>query len=214
MIVKNVMTKDPICVVSDASLTDAKALMNKHKISKLPVIDKEKNLVGILTKNDLAKAGPSDATTLDMFEIGYLLSKLTVSKIMSKKVITVMESEVVEECARIMVDNQIGCVPVMKGKVLVGIVTESDLFHLFTDMFGARQKGVRATLCMEDKPGMISCLSKEISEMEGNIISLVTREWHEKNKRKLSVKVTGISVSQFEKILEKIGVEAEDLRVV
>ena len=67
---------------------------------------------------------------------------------------------------------------------------------------------------MEDKPGMISCLSKEISEMKGNIISLVTREWHEKNKRKLSVKVTGISVSQFEKILEKIGVEAEDLRVV
>lgn len=213
MIVKSVMTRDPICIAPDASVTDAKALMNKHKISKLPVVDKNNQLVGILTKNDLSKAGPSEATTLDMFEIGYLLSKLTVSKIMSKNVITVSEDETVEECARIMVDNQIGCIPVMDGSILVGIITESDLFNLFTDMFGARQSGVRATLNMEDKPGAIACLADEIASLKGNIISVVTRESKDKDKRKLTIKVTGISLPQFEEILKKLNITAEDLRI-
>lgn len=214
MIVKSVMTKNPICILPDASVTDAKALMNKHKVSKLPVVDKDRKLVGILTKNDLSKAGPSDATTLDMFEIGYLLSKLTVSKIMNKKVITVTENEVVEECARIMVDNQIGCIPVMSDCVIVGIITESDLFHLFTDMFGARQSGVRVTLKLDDRPGMISALANEIADKKGNVISMVTRECPEKGKRKLTVKISDLSLSQVEEILSKVGVVPEDVRVV
>lgn len=213
MIVKNVMAKNPVCIAPEASVTDAKALMNKHKIGKLPVVDKANRLVGILTKNDLSKAGPSEATTLDMFEIGYLLSKLTVSKVMNKNVITVAENETVEECARIMVDNQIGCVPVMDGNVLVGIITESDLFNLFTDMFGARESGVRASLKMEDKPGAIANLAEEIARQNGNIISIVTRECQDKENRKVTVKVTGLSVSQFEEILDKIGIKAEDLRI-
>lgn len=213
MIVKSVMTKDPICVNQDASVTEAKALMNKNDISKLPVIDKSNKLVGILTKNDLLKASPSDATTLDMFEIGYLLSKLNVAKVMSKKVISVSEDEVVEEAARIMVDNQIGCVPVVNGDIVVGIVTESDLFHLFTDMFGARQSGIRATLCLDDKPGMIATLSACVAELQGNIISMVTRDASEKNKRKVTIKVTGITEAQFKGILEKLSVVAEDIRV-
>ncbi len=213
MIVKNVMAKNPVCIAPEASVTDAKALMNKHKIGKLPVVDKANRLVGILTKNDLSKAGPSEATTLDMFEIGYLLSKLTVSKVMNKNVITVAENETVEECARIMVDNQIGCVPVMNGSVLVGIITESDLFNLFTDMFGARESGVRASLKMEDKPGTIANLAEEIARQNGNIISIVTRECQDKENRKVTVKVTGLSVPQFEEILNKIGIKAEDLRI-
>lgn len=213
MIVKNVMAKNPVCIAPEASVTDAKALMNKHKIGKLPVVDKANRLVGILTKNDLSKAGPSEATTLDMFEIGYLLSKLTVSKVMNKNVITVAENETVEECARIMVDNQIGCVPVMDGNVLVGIITESDLFNLFTDMFGARESGVRASLKMEDKPGAIANLAEEIARQNGNIISIVTRECQDKENRKVTVKVTGLSVLQFEEILNKIGIKAEDLRI-
>ena len=106
MIIRNVMTRNPYIISPESSVTEAKALMSKKNISKLPVVDKSNRLVGIITKNDLAKAGPSDATTLDMFEIGYLLSKLTVSKVMVKDVVTVSENEVVEEAARIMVDRQ------------------------------------------------------------------------------------------------------------
>lgn len=214
MIIKNVMTRNPYVISLESSVTEAKALMSKKNISKLPVVDKSNKLVGIITKNDLAKAGPSDATTLDMFEIGYLLSKLTVSKVMTKDVVTVSENEVVEEAARIMVDRQIGCIPVVENDVLVGIVTESDLFHLFTDIFSARQNGVRATIVMDDKPGQFLHITEDIARLNGNIVSVVTQELSDKAKRLVTVKATGISAGQFEEILSNLSLKADDIRVV
>ncbi len=212
MLVKNVMTKNPITILPECSITEAKALMNKKNIGKLPVVDKDNKLVGILTKKDLAKAAPSEATTLDMFEIGYLLSKITVEKAMTKKVVTVPDTEVVENAARVMVDNGIGCVPVMSGNLLVGIITESDLFGLFTDMFGAREKGVRFILTMDDTPGQLAKLVSEIAKENGNLISLVTRELKEKGKRRLTVKVAGISENQLKEILKQLNMTADDIR--
>ena len=115
MIVANVMTRNPTFVSPDMSINDAKELMLKEKIGKLPVLDKNNRLIGLVTKKDLVKAGPSGATTLDMYEISYLLSKLKVEKIMEKNVFTVQQTEVVEEAARIMADEAISCLPVMKG---------------------------------------------------------------------------------------------------
>ena len=86
MRVKDVMTHNPVYISPSASVIEAKTLMSKQNISKLPVLNNEKKLVGIITKNDLNRAGPSQATTLDMYEIGYLLSKLDVEKIMHKNV--------------------------------------------------------------------------------------------------------------------------------
>jgi acetoin utilization protein AcuB len=214
MIVKDVMTRNPIYVMPDTSLTEARALMTKKNISKLPVMDKEDKLVGIITKNDLAKAGPSQATTLDMYEIGYLLSKLTVEKIMTKKVVSVSETEVVEEAARIMVDNQIGCLPVMQDDIMVGIVTESDLFHLFTDMFGARHNGVRVTVNTDDKPGQLAKIAVKIAELKGNIVSVVTRECQDPGNRRITIKATGITIKQMESILAECNNEVEDIRVI
>jgi CBS-domain-containing membrane protein len=214
MIVKDVMSRNPIYVAPETSLTEAKALMVKKNISKLPVIDKNGRLAGIITKNDLAKAGPSEATTLDMYEISYLLTKLTVEKIMTKKVVTVTESEVVEEAARIMVDNQIGCLPVMKEDIMVGIVTESDLFHLFTDMFGARHSGVRATLNTDDKPGQLARIAEKIASLKGNIVSVVTRECRDPGNRRITIKATGITIKQMEAILAECNGTVEDIRVV
>ena len=213
MIIRNVMTRNPYIISPESSVTEAKALMSKKNISKLPVVDKSNRLVGIITKNDLAKAGPSDATTLDMFEIGYLLSKLTVSKVMVKDVVTVSENEVVEEAARIMVNRQIGCIPVVENDVLVGIVTESDLFHLFTDMFCAGKKGVRAALVLDDKPGQFLHITEEIARLNGNIVSLVTQELEDKTKRLITVKATGITIEQFKEILSKIQLTADDIRI-
>ena len=200
MIIKDVMKKNVIVVTPETSSTEAKEIMTKNNISKLPVLDHDK-LVGIVTKNDLLQAGPSQATTLDMYEIGYLLSKLTVKKIMCKKVISISSSEVVEEAARIMVDNQIGCLPVVNDGVLVGIITENDLFHLFTDMFGARNKGVRVALLVDDKPGQMAMITRLIAENAGNIVSAVTTEIEGSNKRRLTIKSTGIS----EKKMKEIG---------
>ena len=214
MIIRDVMTKDPVCVTEDTSVTEAKSIMQKKDFNKLPVLNSSKKLVGIITKNDIQKASPSEATTLDMFELGYLLSKLTVGKFMTKKVITVQETEVVEEAAKIMVDNEIGCIPVMKDDVLVGIVTESDLFQLFTDMFGARHSGVRAVVGMQDKPGQLAKVIDKIADLKGNIVSAVTRETKDKDIRRFTIKATNITLKQMEDILSEVEADVIDLRIV
>ena len=212
MIIANVMTRNPIFVSPDMSVNDARALMTREKIGKLPVLDKNTRLVGIVTKKDLVKAGPSAATSLDMYEISYLLSKLKVETVMERNVLTVQQTEVVEEAARIMADSQVGCLPVMKGELLVGIITETDLFRTFVDMFGARHDGIRATFQVEEKPGMIAQVSKAIADANGNIVSLVTFDGDDMSQRRCTVKVTGVERSTFEEILRNSTLEIEDIR--
>ena len=193
MLVKNVMTKNPITILPDASVTEARAIMNKNNIGKLPVVDKNFKLVGMLTKNDLAKASPSQATTLDMYEISYLLSKLNVEKIMVKDVVTVQDTEVVENAAKLMLDHGIGCVPVLSGDLVVGILTESDLFSLFTEMFGATRSGIRMIFSLDDKPGQLAKIVDEIADKNGNLVSLVTRELKDSTLRRVTMKVSGVT---------------------
>ncbi len=214
MIIRTVMTKNPICVMENTSVTEAKQIMNDNKISKLPVLNSSKKLVGIITKNDIAKVSPSEATTLDMYEISSLLAKLTCAKFMTKKVITIPETEVVEEAARIMADKNIGCLPVVKDDIVVGIVTESDLFSLFVSMFGARENGVRANFSQPDKPGELAKILGKIAEAKGNIISLVTRESDEPEQRRVTLKVAGIDLGALESILKECGSAIIDIRSI
>ena len=212
MIVKEVMRTNVICASSDTKATEVKNMMTENNVSKLPVVDNGK-LVGIVTKNDLLKAEPSSATTLDMFEISYLLSKLTVKKIMNTKVISVGPNEVVEEAARIMVDNKISCLPVVDGDALIGIITKSDLFHMFTEMFGAREKGVRVVALVNDGPGVLAKVAKEISDLNANIISAVTTKQGIDNKIMLTIKATGLDEAKMKSIFEDAGFEIQDIRV-
>jgi len=146
MIVEKRMTRNPITVHPDTTVIDAQALMRREKISRLPVVDRNGRLVGIVSEKDLIYASPSRASTLDVYEMNFLLSKLTVETVMTKKVITIDGDTPVEDAARIMVDNDIGGLPVMKGNTLVGIITESDIFKMFLELFGTREKGLRVTL--------------------------------------------------------------------
>lgn len=212
MIVANVMTRNPVFVSPEMSVNDARALMTREKITKLPVLDKNNRLVGIITKKDLVKAGPSAATTLDMYEISYLLSKLKVEKVMEKNVLTVQQTEVVEEAARIMADSAVGCLPVMKGDLLVGIITETDLFRAFINMFGARHDGVRATFQLEEKPGMLANLSRAIADKNGNIVALVTFEGDDMTKKRCTCKASGVDKQTMEEILGATEAIIEDIR--
>jgi len=214
MIIRDVMTKNPICVEETTPITEAKQIMTKNNFGKLPVLDKSKKLIGIITKNDIAKASPSEATTLDMYEISYLLSKLTCGKCMTKKVLTVTGNEVVEEAAKIMIDNEIGCVPVVENDVVVGIVTESDLFQLFTNMFGARYKGVRANFYMQDKPGELATFSAKVADAKGNVIAIVTRESEKPSTRRVTIKATDISLDTMKSIITESGAEIIDVRMM
>ncbi|MDR0597739.1 MAG: CBS and ACT domain-containing protein [Treponema sp.] len=213
MIIKFVMTKNPVTARPDMSMTEARSLMDKKGIGHLPVLDRNNNLAGIVTKKDLLKAGPSPATTLDMYEIGYLLSKLKIEKIMVKDVITVEENDVVEEAARIMADRDIGCLPVMKGKILTGIITETDLFRFFVKVFGARQPGVRITLHVAEKPGQLEKLTHAIAVKGGNVAALVSSEGDDPDHRRIAIKISGMSRSDIEEAVRSLPEAAlEDIR--
>ncbi|MHC6203081.1 CBS and ACT domain-containing protein [Breznakiellaceae bacterium SP9] len=213
MIISDVMTKNPISIHPDMSVTELRSLMDKEHIGHLPVLDKNNRLVGIVAKKDMLKAGPSAATSLDMYEISYLLSKLKTEKIMVKQVRTVRETDVVEEAARIMADEAIGCLPVLKEELLVGIITKTDLFYVFVNAFGARRSGVRLTLHVPEKPGQLEKLTHAIAAKGGNIITLVSFDGDDTDYRRITLKVSGMSRSDIEESVHAIPqAELEDIR--
>ena len=113
-----------------------------------------------------------------------------------------------------MVNNQVGCLPVVKENAVVGIITESDLFHLFTDMFGARAKGVRAVVVIDDTPGQLAKLAQKIADAGGNIVSAVTSDLNENQKRLLTIKASGIEIDKMKEILNDISAISEDVRML
>ena len=130
MLVGDKMSKPVISISPDMPISDALILMKKEKIRRAPVV-KDGKLVGIVSDKDLLNASPSPVTTLSIWEMNYLLSKITVSEVMTSNVLTVTEDTPIEQAARIMADNKIGGLPVMKDGHCVGIITETDLFKVF-----------------------------------------------------------------------------------
>ena len=207
------MTSPLVIVSPTLSIMDALAMMNREKIRHMPVVDKYK-LIGIVTKNDLLNASPSKATTLTMWEINSLLAKITIKDVMSSPVITTTEDTPIEEAARIMVDNQISCLPVMRGNELVGIITETDLFKIFMELMGARNRGVRLTAEVKDTPGTLSRLSQAIYEAGGNIIALGTFSGETIASTLLTIKVEGIEEQNLKKALEPHVLKLTDVRML
>ncbi|HOV94511.1 MAG TPA: CBS domain-containing protein [Spirochaetales bacterium] len=206
------MTRNPITITPDTTVPEAQAIMRREKIRRLPVLDKNGKLVGIVSALDLSHASPSPASTLDVWEMHYLISKLKVEQVMSKKVITVPEDLPIEEAARIMVDNEISGLPVMRGSLLVGIITESDLFKLFIELFGARHKGIRLTLLLPEKRGELAKVSNAITKCGGNIISFATFEGEDPSNALCTVKVTGVEKEPLLEALTPVVERVIDVR--
>lgn len=192
MTVGRCMTKNPVTIHPDVSVPEAQAILRREKIHRLPVLDKSNKLVGIVTSSDLIHATPSQATALDMYELNYLISKLKVDKIMTHKVITVSEDLPIEEAARMMADSNISGLPVMRGDIVVGIITESDLFKLFIELFGARHAGVRLTLLLPEKRGELAAVASAINGAGGNIVSMATFDGEDPTNSYCTIKVEGV----------------------
>ena len=134
MLVARRMSPDPKTIAPDVSVAEATERMQRERVRRYPVLDKRGKLVGIVSLDDLLRSSPSAVTSLNIWEISYLLSQVKVKDVMTKQVITVTESTPLEEAAKIMLDRKIGGLPVMRGAKLVGIITESDIFRTFAEM--------------------------------------------------------------------------------
>lgn len=139
LLVKDWMTTDVICVPPDMVLPDAAALMRKKRIRRLPVVDEHGVLIGIISQSDILAAKPSQATSLDIWEINYLLSRLKIRKVMTRDPLTVFPESTIKEAAQIMHDHKIGGLPVVdEQRHVVGIITESDIFRILIAWFNEK----------------------------------------------------------------------------
>ena len=174
MLVKDQMTPNPVCGHPEMPVTEAQALMQEHNFRHLPILDAENRLVGLVTQRSLMHAIPDDLDQFGPFVVNYVLAKLQAHNIMVRDVITIGPNTTIEEAARIMADNKIGCLPVMQEDELVGIISDSDLFRIMMELLGARRAGVRMTVLQPDRAGEVARLTKTIDEQGGYVSVFVT----------------------------------------
>lgn len=192
MLVGDRMSHPVITVYPETTLEDALELMHKERIRRLPVVDRRGTLVGIISERVILRALPSDATTLSVWEARDMVRKLTVSKFMAEEVITISEDTPLEEAARIMSDNQISALPVVRGEKLVGMITEKDLFKIFLELLGAREPGVRVTAIVSKGPGRLLNITKAIFDQGGDILALGTFLGENTTNGEIALKVAGV----------------------
>jgi acetoin utilization protein AcuB len=212
MLVKDWMTKEPLVVSPKTSIEEAIRTMRQYRVRHLPVVKNEDRLVGLVTQTDLLQVSPSPATSLSIWEINFLLARMTVRDAMTTEIIVVDEECPLEEAALVMAEHKFGCLPVVEGKRLVGIITETDLFNIFTEQLGARSTGVRLTLQIDDVKGALAALTGRITELGGNIIRLTTLPGREQGKVIVTVKIEGSDQGVLVKGLSEIGARVLDAR--
>lgn len=212
MLVKNRMSQPVITVGPETPIMDALNTMKTNNIRRMPVVDERGNLLGIISDKDLLNAGPSDATSLSVWEINYLVAKITVKKVMTTKVLTVTENTAIEEAARIMVDNKVGGLPVMRGEQIVGVITESDLFKILLELMGARESGVRVTALVPDLLGELDKVTHTIAEAGGSFISFGQFNGDDDNHRIVTFKVSGMDQEQVVTAVSPVVDQIVDVR--
>jgi acetoin utilization protein AcuB len=212
MLVGERMTRNPVTIREDESIDDGLHLMRERKVRRLPVLDASGRMVGMVSDKDLLHAAPSPATSLSVYELHYLLAKLTIKQVMSSPVVSVSPDTPIEEAARIMADNKIGGLPVLEAGELVGIVTETDIFKILVELLGARAPGLRLTLAVQDAKGGLARLAGAIAGIGGNIISVVVYGCAPDGECHITLKISDVEEPALRAILADLGARIVDLR--
>ena len=215
MLVKYWMHENVVTVEPKDSMQQAIKLIKKHKIRRLPVVENGK-VVGIVTDRDLKRASASDATTLEIHELFYLISTIKVEDIMTRDPITVPMDYTVEETAEILLNNKISGVPVVdhEGR-LKGIITQTDLFRTLMTLTGLSKRGIQFAFQMEDRPGSIKETADIIRKYGGRVISILSHCGRvPTGYRKVYIRAYGIDRSKQEQLKESLKKSAELLYMV
>jgi acetoin utilization protein AcuB len=206
MLVSNWMSKNVVTADIDDSLQDAVKRMKQHDIRMLPVMKKGK-LVGVVTDRDLKRASPSDATTLDVHELLYLVSKIQIEDIMTEHPITVPPDYTVEETAELLLENKISGAPVVDREgTVVGIITQSDLFRVLISLTGVGKRGIQLAFQIEDRPGSIKDLADVIRKYGGRMVSILTSyEGVPEGYRRVFIRMHSIDRERLQALKEELS---------
>lgn len=206
MLVKGWMTTDVITVEDDASMMKALMIMKEKKIRCLPVVDKRGELVGIVSDRDLKDAAPSKATTLDVYELNYLLSSIKIKDLMTKNVVYARPDETVEFAAILMLENKISSLPVINDRgALIGIITQTDIFKVLINIAGVYTGGIQFAFSLEDHPGSIREAADVIRSYGGRVVSILsTREIAEEGRRAVYIRSSTLPEEKLKELVRDL----------
>ncbi len=209
MLVREWMTRDPQTVAATTPVMEAMQRLRDGGFRRLPVV-RDGRLVGIVTDRDLKEATPSKATTLSIYELNYLLSKLLVKDVMVAAVITVNPDDPIERAALLMEEHRVSGLPVIEADAIVGILTITDLLRAFVSALGLREGGVRVSVDLPDAPGSLARVAA--AAPPANIIAAVTAGVVEGERRRMVLRVSGEGASGFSERLRDQGIDVRDVR--
>ena len=190
MYVKDHMTANPITITADTPLSKALEIMGKNHFHRLPVVDANYKLIGLITEGLVNDTSGKNATSLSIYELNYLLSRTQAKDIMIRDVHTVSPMVFLEEAAQVMLENTVNVLPVVdEENHVIGIITEKDIFLTFVDLMGLKRQGTRFVMLIDDKPGVVAQVTKLFARGS-----------------EVVVKATGeVAVDKMTKILQEAG---------
>lgn len=207
MIVAKRMMRNPVFVDENDSMKKAMDVLREREIRHLCVLKDGEKLVGVVSERDIKQASPSPATALEIREIYYLLDKVKVKQIMTRRPYTISPSAPIEEAALIMREKKIGCLPVVDGGRLVGILTETDILDAFIESMGVSGPGYRVELGLPDEPGMLFEVTKLLKDFDAKIVSVATAPHDESGRKILILRLEAKNYKVLKSALKKAGYE-------
>ncbi|MFH1623852.1 MAG: CBS domain-containing protein [Pseudomonadota bacterium] len=208
MYVRDIMGMNVVTIPSSTSIADAKRIMKVHKFRRLPVVDKGK-LVGMVTEHRLESVSPSKATSLTVWEVGYLLEKTTVKEIMEKHVITVTPDMTCEEALATAQENKVGALVVVEDGTVIGIVTTNDFFYkIVNKVLGIGEKGTRIEVTDAGEGKALEDVISVVNRHGLKIVTLHVIAPPEKGKNDVVIHVDSEDVNQVLDALKEKGYSA------
>lgn len=207
MFVRDRMTAKPVTITTDTSLRDALDIVRSNPFRHLPVVDDDGKLVGIVTEKDLVYAAPTSTTTMSIFEVNYILSRMHVDRVMKTRVITVGPDLPIEEAARVMIDHRIGCLPVVVGDKLLGIISDTDIFRVFVEGLGGGHPSLRITVVAPEELGSLAWVTSCVADLGANIHSLGMFWGDKPGDRIIAFRVEGVDRDAAVEGLQANGIE-------
>ncbi|MBZ4688152.1 MAG: acetoin utilization protein AcuB [Clostridia bacterium] len=201
MLVEEIMVTKVVTVKPETKLKTALEITRKNNIRHLPVVNKNKKLVGIVSDRDLRSASPSPVYPGNES----VLEEVTMKDIMQESLITVHPMDFIEEAARLLYEHKIGCLPVVRDNELVGIVTETDILRTLVELLGFFKEGSHIEVEVPHKPGSLAKVAGIVGDHGVNIDSILLSKGSDSRSRVIILRLQSLDIRKIQEDFEKNG---------